>query len=373
MPRRQCRSVAKPQPGREHSARPHAPVRRIEFPASGRPHYSSSRKNEGGANVGAVPRSKPLLIGFTWVAVLATLAVATSADCRPPPPGQEVIPTLRRCGSRIRGLDPARARWIFTTRASRRPIPSTLVWNVTKPTLTVFRPAQGKSNGTAIIVAPGGGFRVLSFQNEGIRVAQALAGRGYTAFVLKYRLHRMPDDPKEVLAGLDAMLKATAPGAAPRVPSPAIVIGPEERLGISDGLRAVELVRSRAKEFGVSAQRVGIIGFSAGGVVAGETAIAASNAPDFVGIIYSNVPEKDSLRAPRPPWRRLRDDPLSRSAMPDLFVRWRAAGSVGNCTSLRRVTTGLARPRRACLTQIIGWMRCMPGSISRASPTRPKH
>ena len=273
-------------------------------------------------------RKKSLVLAM----VLATWAVATSANATPASaatasPAQEIIPLYD-------GAAPGSESWTqhegsldLSDPRFKAPHPDTLVWNVTKPTLTVFRPAQGKSNGTAIVVAPGGGFRVLSFQNEGIRVAQALAGRGYTAFVLKYRLHRMPDDPQEVLKGMDAMLKATAPGATPGGPPPAIVIGPEERLGISDGLRAVELVRGRAKEFGVSAQRVGIIGFSAGGVVAGETAIAASNAPDFVGIIYSNVPDKIPSGAPPAFMAAAADDPLS-SAMPDLFVRWRAAGAV---------------------------------------------
>lgn len=83
------------------------------------------------------------------------------------------------------------------------PNPDTLVWNVTQPSLAVFKPAAGKSNGAAVIVAPGGGFRVLSYKNEGLRVAHWLAEHGVTAFVLKYRLHRMPDDPAEVKKGLD--------------------------------------------------------------------------------------------------------------------------------------------------------------------------
>ena len=154
--------------------------------------------------------------------------------------------------------------------------PDTIVWNVTRPTLTVFRPAPGKSNGTAVVVAPGGGFRVLSYKNEGLRVAQYLADRGYTAFVLKYRLHEMPDDPAVMRQALDQMLAGATPpaGAAPPAGPPRITLGPVEKAGISDGVRAVELVRSRAKEFGVSPDRVGIIGFSAGGAVSGNSAAA---------------------------------------------------------------------------------------------------
>jgi acetyl esterase/lipase len=211
----------------------------------------------------------------------------------------------------------------------------TVVWNVTRPTLTVFRPAKGKSNGTAIVIAPGGGFRVLSFRNEGLKVAQYMAERGVTAFVLKYRLNRMPDDPAEVKGALDKMAAAGAvggpkPGVAPAGPPPAMpamVLGPVEKLGISDGGRAVEWVRAHAADYGIDVNRVGIIGFSAGGVVSGGTAVAEGHRPDFVGIIYSNVAGTIPAGAPPAFMAAAEDDGLS-AAMPDLFTRWRAAGSV---------------------------------------------
>ena len=66
--------------------------------------------------------------------------------------------------------------------------------NVTVATLTPFLPDPGKATGTAVIVAPGGGFRTLSMENEGTDVAKALATRGVAAFVLKYRLNQTPAD-----------------------------------------------------------------------------------------------------------------------------------------------------------------------------------
>jgi acetyl esterase/lipase len=216
------------------------------------------------------------------------------------------------------------------------PNPDTLVWNVTQPTLAVFRPAAGKANGTAIIVAPGGGFRVLSYKNEGLRVAQWLADHGVTAFVLKYRLHRMPDDPAEVRKGLDQMLAAAArpPGkapdgsAAPAPPMPRLEFGPLELSAIADGEQAIKLVRSRAKEFGIDPQRIGIIGFSAGGAVAGGASVRAEPAqrPNFVGIIYGGVPGAIPAQAPPAFLAAAADDPLS-NGMPDLFARWRASGA----------------------------------------------
>src|SRR5207244_932736 len=66
--------------------------------------------------------------------------------------------------------------------------------NVTMATLTPFLPDPAKTTGTAVIVAPGGGFTTLSMENEGWDVARALAARGVAAFVLKYRLHKTPED-----------------------------------------------------------------------------------------------------------------------------------------------------------------------------------
>jgi acetyl esterase/lipase len=216
------------------------------------------------------------------------------------------------------------------------PNPDTLVWNVTRPTLAVFKPAPGKANNAAVIIAPGGGFRVLSYKNEGLRVAQWFADRGVTAFVLKYRLNRMPDDPAAVRKGLDQMMAAASARPAgnplgasvPSVPMPSMGFGSVELAAISDGQQAVKLVRGRAKEFGIDPQRIGIIGFSAGGAVSGGAAVRAEPAdrPSFVGVIYANVPGAIPAQAPPAFFAAAADDPLS-SAMPDLFTRWRASGA----------------------------------------------
>jgi acetyl esterase/lipase len=223
------------------------------------------------------------------------------------------------------------------------PNPDTLVWNVVKPTLTVFKPAPGKANGAAVIVAPGGGFRVLSYKNEGLRVAQYLADRGVTAFVLKYRLNRMPDDPNDIKKALDQMMAAAGagprpPGAPPAGPpgaggppgggpGPGMRLGPAELAGISDGQEAVKVVRRHAKDFGIDPARIGIIGFSAGGAVSGEGTVRAApeDRANFVGIIYSGVGSEIPRGVPPAFMAAAADDPLSNS-MPDLFKRWRAAG-----------------------------------------------
>jgi acetyl esterase/lipase len=212
----------------------------------------------------------------------------------------------------------------------------TIVYNVSHPTLEVVRP-KGKSNGAAIIIAPGGGFRVLSYANEGTRVAQWMAEKGFTAFVLKYHLHALPNDPAEVKKMAEGMGRppggappAGAPpaaGAAP--PPPRMEMGAVEKSGIADGVQAVKLVRSLAKTYSIDPTRVGIVGFSAGGAVSGHAAITpvAAERPNFVGIIYSGVREA-TIPAGAPPafMAAAADDPLA-MGMPDLFARWLKAGS----------------------------------------------
>lgn len=212
------------------------------------------------------------------------------------------------------------------------PNPDTLVVNVTSPTLTVFRPAAGKANGAAVIVAPGGGFRVLSFKNEGLRVAQWLADRGITAFVLKYRLNPMPSTKEEIMAGMGQMMRAaaarTGANAAPGAPPPGPVMGVVENGAIADGQEAIRHVRARASEYGIDPAKIGIMGFSAGGAVASGATIraAAADKPNFVGIIYAFAP--DALTPGLPPafMAGAADDPLA-ARMPQMFTNWLASGA----------------------------------------------
>ncbi len=152
-----------------------------------------------------------------------------------------------------------------------------VVANVTKPTLTVFKPAAESRNGTAVVVCPGGGFMALSINSEGTEVAKYLAERGVTAFVLKYRIAHTGEDATEEFAAMFAEKQKFQELLAKTVP-----------LSIADGLAAVIYVRQHAAEWGVSPDRVGIIGFSAGGTVAAGVALryAAEGRPAFVAVIY---------------------------------------------------------------------------------------
>jgi acetyl esterase/lipase len=144
--------------------------------------------------------------------------------------------------------------------------------NVTKPTLTVYRPAKDKDTGVAVVIAPGGGYNILAWDLEGVEVAGWLNSIGVTGIVLKYRVPRRSFDPKE---------------GAPRG-------------AWQDAQRAMSLVRSKASEWNIDPKRIGMLGFSAGGNL---TATLATNyqhrkyepiddidkvscRPDFAVLIY---------------------------------------------------------------------------------------
>ncbi|MGZ3813465.1 MAG: GDSL-type esterase/lipase family protein [Mucilaginibacter sp.] len=156
-----------------------------------------------------------------------------------------------------------------------------IVYNVSHPTLTVFSADPAIATGTAVIVCPGGGFYILGMKYEGTEVAQWLNQKGITAFVLKYRVGQsLTDDPGKELN--DNMGKSNfEEQIKPLIP-----------LSVADGREAISYVRKHAAEYGISPSRIGIIGFSAGGTVAGSTAFkySADNRPDFVVPVYAYMP-----------------------------------------------------------------------------------
>src|SRR5690349_15617731 len=150
------------------------------------------------------------------------------------------------------------------------------VSKISRPTLTVFLPAADKRNGTAIIVCPGGGYVNNAIGHEGYEVAKKFTEMGITAFVLKYRI---PND-------LTMQTKE---------------IGP-----LQDAQRAIQLVRQRAAEWHLDPNRVGMMGFSAGGHLASTAGTHFSKAvienkdntnlrPDFLMLIYPVISLSDSL------------------------------------------------------------------------------
>jgi len=147
---------------------------------------------------------------------------------------------------------------------------------VTVPTLTAFFPPKDRAQGTAVIICPGGGYSYLVMNQEGTDVAEEFAKKGITAFVLKYRL---PNDK--------IMTNKT--------------IGP-----LQDAQRAIQMVRQNAAEWNIDPDKIGIMGFSAGGHLASTASTHFDKAvvdnpgnislrPDFSILIYPVISFTDSI------------------------------------------------------------------------------
>jgi acetyl esterase/lipase len=196
-----------------------------------------------------------------------------------------------------------------------------VVTNVTKPSLTVFKPSPELRNGTALVICPGGGFMALSIHSEGTDVAKYMAARGVTAFVLKYRLTHTGEDAPQEFTALFADKQKFNEMAGKVIP-----------LAVADGLAAVTYVRRHASEWGVSPDRVGIIGFSAGGRVTAGVAFQylPEGRPAFVAPIYEGgeISKDVPVPADAPPMFVVAATDDSLGLAPDsvaLYERWAGA------------------------------------------------
>lgn len=170
--------------------------------------------------------------------------------------------------------------------------------NISKATLTPFFPEKGKANGATVIVAPGGGYRWLSMGNEGWEVAEALAKKGITAFVLKYRLFPTPESLTDFTAWMNRPRPAPQkPDDASKSNSPTPPVQMDLSNQLEDAEAAYALIIKNSKEWGVDPNRIGMIGFSAGaGLTMHATLHSKTMKLAFIGPIYGgmgpvNVPE----------------------------------------------------------------------------------
>jgi acetyl esterase/lipase len=184
--------------------------------------------------------------------------------------GQEVIPIWP-------GAAPGSESWTQKEETLQDTIRR--VRNVTRPTLTVYIPPAASANGTAVVVCPGGGYRFLAIDYEGHDVARWLNTLGVTAFVLKYRLVQTGDPGEKDAAIMAARRKTVMP------------------MVLADGQQAIRLVRARSAEWHIAPNRIGIMGFSAGGYVTAAVALQHDPAsrPDFAAPIYGAMPDDFSV------------------------------------------------------------------------------
>jgi len=184
--------------------------------------------------------------------------------------------------------------------------------NINFPSITPFLPDPKLANGAAVIVIPGGGHSEIWITHEGFRVAQFLADRGIAAFVLKYRLSKAPGSTYTLMGD-----------------------------SLPDAQRAIRLVRSRAAEWHIAPDRIGVMGFSAGGELAAlagthfdagdpnaaDPIDSENSRPAFMGLIYPGV--KDDLPLPKdtPPAFLLggEKDEISQP-LPSLYLAFETAG-----------------------------------------------
>lgn len=249
-----------------------------------------------------------------WIrgALIGALAVLASASCARPPvrPAQPQVIRLWP------GPAPGTESWTGPEERADAVLPNLgkvhVITNVTVPTLTVFHPAR--PNGTAMVVVPGGAFRALPWDLDGLETARWLTEHGVTAFVLKYRV-RPPGPEAAADRSFDDFALRTRPA---------------REIAVADAEQAVRIVRSRARQFGVAPDRVGMIGFSAGAMA---TALAADTPdgtarPDFAVSLYGAWLASAAPSAAGAPLFIVaaQDDPeapVLRSV--DLFERWTKA------------------------------------------------
>lgn len=199
-----------------------------------------------------------------------------------------------------------------------------VVTNVSVPSMEIFRPDPSLNNGTSVIVAPGGGLYVLGIQGEGIDVAKWLNTKGITAFVLKYRL--VPTHEKD---GIRQLEEDSMHGSAELEKK----VAPVLPLSITDGLNAIAYIRTNAQELEIDPNKIGFMGFSAGGAVTMGVAFNYNekNRPDFLVPVYPWMTVLGDYSVPKdaPPMLIIcaTDDPLGIAPTSiDLYSAWLKAG-----------------------------------------------
>jgi acetyl esterase/lipase len=223
--------------------------------------------------------------------------VAVNAMAQSPAPARE-IPLYT-------GVAPGSENWHYEERAAGT-VAKPQAQNVVRPALLYYPADKAKKVGTAMIVAPGGGYRTLMMSYEGVDVAKRFNQMGIDAFVLKYRTTYVGDgDNPQAGQNLRAMAGA-------------------------DGQQAVRLVRQHAAEYGVEPNRIGMIGFSAGGGVLLSSVYGDSDGrPDFAVPIYANGASSAVPPSNAPPLfiaAAADDKSVGYQSSIDLFGAWMKAG-----------------------------------------------
>ena len=198
------------------------------------------------------------------------------------------------------------------------------VRNVRVPTVIPYLPEKGAGNGAAIVIAPGGAFLHHTFGSGGYEAAEWFRSRGFATFILKYRVEETPRGEEDYQAFMREKMAGYIAGGMSGVYAPAT---PD--FAIEDANAAVALLRRRAAEFGFRPDRIGIVGFSAGALMAvcnAECAPPESRA-DFIGSIYGQLVLRDMPDEVPPMFAAMSsDDPLSGQSGFEVVQAWQKRG-----------------------------------------------
>ena len=248
-----------------------------------------------------------LRVNFSKLCFLAGLAVACWGQLAPPAREIPLYP----------GAAPGSEKWNYPEKSAGT-ADKPQVQNVVRPVLLYYPAEKSTSVSTAMIVAPGGGFRTLMMSYEGVDVAKRLNRMGVDAFVLKYRTTYVEPNQPPVSNGRGPA--TTGPQAGQNV---------REMAG-TDGQQAVRLLRQHAAEFGVLPNRIGIIGYSAGGAVLLSTVYGpADGRPDFAVPVYAAGANSNPPPEGAPPLFiavAADDQAVGYQGSIELFGAWRKAG-----------------------------------------------
>jgi len=218
--------------------------------------------------------------------------------------------------------------------------------NVSEPTLSVFRPTNGKPNGVGVIVCPGGGWRILAWEHEGTDVVRWLTTHGYTAFLLKYRVRGTPAAQADYDAEMVKLFSRIDPTRRGRTAFRAMgEIVPYETIrapreaAADDGRRALAIVRERVKDWDLDPGKIGMIGFSAGAFLVADVAVDPRAAPlAFVAPIYGGETLGWPVPEDAPPLFTViaQDDVLLHRVVEGLYSDWTDAGRSAELHIYRR-------------------------------------
>jgi acetyl esterase/lipase len=226
---------------------------------------------------------------------------------------------------------PEEAEWLVSAGIAAG---TTFLRNISDPTLTVFTPAAGKSNGVGVIVAPGGGWTINAWTHEGLDVARWLVGAGYTAFLLKYRVQASDADAAAFearQAAVDSGLAVPRPVAQLPTAIADLIATPEylraREAAAEDGRRAIEIARAEAERFGVRPETIGMIGFSAGAFLTVDLALdPRADQLAFIAPIYGGETRGASIPSDAPPmFMAVARDDILYKIVEQLHVEWSLA------------------------------------------------